>query len=111
MGTEVEEYVSSAQDGLVQVVGAQQNHHQQLKGLGGRQALINRHKWTIPFSSDHELAQTFSSLRDMGFAFGGSPSGWPPSAIFEDLRDKGLLEGKFIEVVWTGKDSVRKIEK
>lgn len=41
-------------------------------------------------------------LNRIGVLFAGGSDGWPPSAIFEDLRGKGLLRGPFKEVASTG---------
>lgn len=45
-------------------------------------------------------------LRDKGIAFAGGIHGWPPSAVFEMLRDQGELSGAFSEIAFTG-SSVR----
>lgn len=42
-----------------------------------------------------------ADLRDHGFAF-STGSGWSPSEVFEELRDKGLLEGSYERISWSG---------
>jgi hypothetical protein len=41
---------------------------------------------------------TLMALRDMGIPFGCAPAGWPPSAIFELLRDRGLVQGQYKQI-------------
>ena len=52
--------------------------------------------------TDKTLATLLGQLRDLNLPFVMAPSGWPPAAIFEDLCDKGLLEGPFQTVTWHG---------
>jgi hypothetical protein len=58
--------------------------------------------WDLPYRSDQQLAEILIALRDAGYPFLGEEHGWPPTAIFEDLRDKGLLSGPFREITWLG---------
>jgi hypothetical protein len=55
----------------------------------------------LAYTDDQSLAIVLSILRDNQIAFVGiNRAGWSPGEIFEDLRDKGLLSGTFIRVVW-----------
>jgi hypothetical protein len=45
-------------------------------------------------------------MRDAGLPFVGSSSGWPPAAVAEELRERGLLQGTWTEVRWTGPGDV-----
>jgi hypothetical protein len=47
------------------------------------------------------LSKLLAQLRDLDVLFGGG-SGWPPAEIFDDLRERGLVQGKFIEITWRG---------
>jgi len=72
-------------------------------GLGGRQDWVEgRPLWILDFDGDQQLASLSARLSSEGVLFAGGLAGWPPAAIFEDLRDKGLLQGSFKEVTWTG---------
>ncbi len=73
-----------------------------VRALGGSRTILRRSKWRLPYDDESELAELMSSLRDAGFAFGGAPHGWPPAAVFAHLREKGLIEGRYVEVVSTG---------
>jgi hypothetical protein len=57
---------------------------------------------TIPFNGEAELARLLEKLRDSGVAFGYGSSGWPPSAIFEELRQRGLVAGPYAELAFVG---------
>ena len=73
---------------------------QHLRQLGARPKFLSRREWVLRYASEQELAAHFGRLRDFGLAFVGGPAGWPPAAIFRDLRDKKLLTGGFTEIVW-----------
>ena len=72
--------------------------------LGGRRQFLSLLRWNIGFASTEELGNLFSSLRDSDVCFAGGPAGWPPAAIFKDLRKKGLVAGCFNEIIWRGKN-------
>ena len=57
---------------------------------------------SIPFTTDAEMATLLSSLRDHGLAFGSALSGWPPAAVFENLRTRGLVSGPYLELLFSG---------
>jgi len=57
--------------------------------------------WIIPYQGQEELAKLLDQLNRIGVLFAGGCAGWQPSAIFEDLRRKGLLHGSFKEVAST----------
>lgn len=51
-------------------------------------------------TTEDELAKILVALRDAGFAMAGGPWGWPPAAVFEDLRSKGKVAGDFTQISW-----------
>ena len=57
---------------------------------------------SVPFATDAELARLLGSLRDHGVAFGSELAGWPPAAVFEDLRTRGLVSGPYLELLFSG---------
>ncbi|HEU0295798.1 MAG TPA: hypothetical protein VFR47_23875 [Anaerolineales bacterium] len=74
-----------------------------LKDLGAKESTINDEVvWIIDFGDDNDLATKLQALNKMGVLFVGEPSGWPPAAIFTDLRERKLLEGTFKEISWRG---------
>lgn len=74
-----------------------------LKELGGRQGHITGEKvWLIDFVDENHEARLLSKLNEAGFLFVGEPAGWPPAEVFDYLREKGLVNGKFTEISWVG---------
>ncbi len=58
--------------------------------------------WVIDFSNHDELAEKLDRLNKIGFIFEGEPTGWPPAEVFDHLRKKNLIIGRFKEVRWRG---------
>lgn len=58
--------------------------------------------WNFGFRDKNSLVSLLVALRDLGFGFVGGPAGWLPAAVFEELRDGGLLTGAYEEIVWLG---------
>ena len=48
------------------------------------------------------LAAAFRMLQRHDVPFADAPHGWPPAAIFDELRDAGLVEGTISRVSWHG---------
>lgn len=57
----------------------------------------------IHTDNEEDLARVLQALRDYGVALAGGTHGWPPAETFAELRDKGLVTGEFIEVVFAGR--------
>lgn len=73
---------------------------QSIIDLGGRE-LDESTDYVLEFTGENEKIRLFTVLRDMGVAFSGGRD-WSPSEQFEDLRDKGLITGKYKHIVWWG---------
>ena len=89
-------------NGYAQVICRDRSLNSQLKALGGNRGFLKRNRWQFRYSDESNLASIVSALRDLGFAFMGGPAGWPPAAVFEDLREKNLLRGSYLKIVWVG---------
>lgn len=50
-------------------------------------------------------------LRNKGIAFGYDEHGYSPSGVFQLLREKGVIQGKFKEIYWVGPGQIRVREK
>ena len=94
-------FVRSAEAGSVVVDVEGGIDAEQLHALGARRKLLSRHRWVLGWEDDKGLAVVLAALRDLGFAFAGG-QGWPPAAQFERLRELGMVEGPYLEVVWRG---------
>ena len=95
-------HVEHVQGGLVRVNATDPASRELVRSLGASGSLLGRDSFTLPYDSDEALARLLTVLRDAGFALGHQAHGWPPSAIFEDLRDRGLVSGTFLAISWTG---------
>ncbi|MDT9678388.1 hypothetical protein F6R97_28185 [Pseudomonas sp. JV414] len=62
---------------------------------------LNEYKIITP--NDEILAGVFKQLRDLEVYFSDGRE-WCPAEVFEYLRDKGLLTGKFTMISWTSPD-------
>ncbi len=72
-----------------------------LAALGGRD-LGREGQWAYAYGDEAELTRLFAALRDIGVPFQGGESGWPPAELFAVLREKGTLQGSFLEAVFGG---------
>ena len=57
---------------------------------------------SLPYTTDDELAQLVVALIEKGYAFTDEPAGWPPAAIVQTLKDKGLVQQSFTAITWSG---------
>jgi len=72
-----------------------------VRNLGGFRQLFPTRTWGINYEDEKRLASILVSLRDSGVPF-SSGRQWPPSDVFEDLREKGLVAGKYKKIFWHG---------
>lgn len=54
----------------------------------------------LPFSSKTELAAALTALQRAGFLFADETAGWPPAAVFQQLRDEAFVNGAVRTVSW-----------
>lgn len=66
-----------------------------LRALGGRRSLVMPHSWTLRYADDRDLGRLLGKLRDLGLGFVRLPYDWAPAQVFELLRDRGLVEGRY----------------
>ena len=95
--------VSLISTDTIRIENVSNNLLDSLKNLGAKENTINNEAvWSIHFGDDNDLAEKLQQLNKLGVLFAGEPSGWPPAAIFEDLRERKLVDGSFKEISWTG---------
>lgn len=73
--------------------------------LNALQSASDSTLWSIPVETGDALASIFTVLRDLDVAFLDLPGGWPPAAVFEQLRDEGKISGPFTSVRFSGANS------
>ena len=101
--TQPHNYVSSIQDNQVvirqvtpaiaSVIIAHEGHK-----LGSE----DEESWVVNAADEQALTKLLSVLQEADVLFVGGPTGWPPAAVVDDLREQGVLHGAFQEVVWHG---------
>ena len=96
-------YISQILGKQMQLKSATEELEGTLIRLGGRRTSIEgRPAWVLDFEGESQLASLLAVLNGEGVLLAGGPAGWPPAEILADLRDKGLFQGSFREVTWTG---------
>jgi len=63
---------------------------------------ISDREATLPYTTDDELAELVVELIEKVYAFTDEPGGWPPAAIVQTLKDKGLVQQPFTAITWSG---------
>jgi hypothetical protein len=79
-----------------------------LKRLGLRRSLLPWGEINARFRPPlhfEAMAQLARGLIELGLAFSAGRE-WSPSEVVQDLRDRGLLDGPFTEIAWTGPEWV-----
>ena len=77
-----------------------------LKSIGGKKSFFNSKKWTFKYSDKKELSSILTKLNDQGFYFLNVPHGWPPYAVFLQLRDEGFVDSDCKEITYDGKEYI-----
>jgi hypothetical protein len=70
--------------------------------LNARQAASDPTLWIIPAETQTDLLSVLTDLRDSGVPFLDLPAGWPPAAVFEQMREEGKLSWTFTAVTFGG---------
>jgi hypothetical protein len=81
-----------------------------LKKLGAVEDESEKFRLTIELHTEIEKINAFSALRDSGIPFSAGHD-WSPAAQFEELRDRGLLNGKYKHIGWRGPNDYKIEEK
>lgn len=59
----------------------------------------------LPFSSKVELAEVLTVLQRAQFFFADELAGWPPAAVFQQLREESLVSGVVLTVSWRSQNA------
>jgi len=60
----------------------------------------------VPYDSKQSLAAAFTALQQLGVPVGDELAGWPPAAVFQQLRSEGLVTGSIKTVSWRSRNEV-----
>ena len=65
----------------------------------------------VPFRDRSELARLLTWLQALDVPFLDGGPGWTPAAVFQSMRQEGLVEGSIIGIFWSkpGSPEFRKI--
>lgn len=71
--------------------------------MGAKSKIFDAEIWRLNYENkdNSDLSKKLEELRDLDFCFAGAAGGWPPAAVFEYFREKGLVHGKIIEIMWS----------
>ncbi len=98
MQTSLCAYVQQADGNTVQVVLVDTTAQPALGALGLQGVPPILHACV---ADDAAKARMFVALRDLGVAFSAGRE-WCPAEVFAWLRERGLLEGAYLRIAWTG---------
>jgi hypothetical protein len=60
---------------------------------------------SLSFKNSQELSKILSLLQSLQIPFADASAGWPPAAVFAQLRDQGLVQGAITTIVWVAPDT------
>jgi hypothetical protein len=92
--------------GKIFIDNVQQELIKSLKDLGGQEEEPDNANIIIKYSDENEKVRLFKELRDLGIAFSAGRD-WSPSEQFEELRERGLITGKYKHIGWSGPDNYK----
>ncbi|MDR6673669.1 hypothetical protein [Xanthomonas sp. 1678] len=92
-------YVEKADGAAIRVKLPDRRLHDALAALGF--AAAQPDAWLLQVADDAHKATAFAALRALGVAFADGRE-WSPAEVFAHLRERGLLSGAFLRIVWTG---------
>ena len=97
----VRPYVMTMTSFQLQIHAADPASQAVVKSLGGTRGWFMRSTWTldVDHEEDRKVAAIFRTLRDAGFGFeDNTRDDVTPARTFDDLVEKGLLDGEFRRV-------------
>lgn len=97
------DYIDAVQNDQVIVKSKELDKIQFLIELGFKKKWFSVDEFYMKYRSEKDLAGIFSLLNTKGFIFASDSNGWPPAAIFEYLREKGLVKGSIKKILWKGR--------
>jgi hypothetical protein len=98
------DFVESVLGNHVRVVCEDATLREKVLALG---AVVFTGALELKMSSKQELAVVIQQLQKLGLPFGDEPAGWPPAAVFIQLREEGIVSGTVKTVSWVGPNNPR----
>jgi hypothetical protein len=71
---------------------------EQILDTGGLSS--QKYEIAINYSCEQELAAIFSMLQNLEIPFSDQLAGWPPAAVFDYLKEKGMISGSIKRISW-----------
>lgn len=100
MSAEVPPYVRRADADEIEVACVDPATARRLSALGFGAQAGDDSVWVLTAADAADKARVLGALRDAGLPFGRGRE-WSPAEVFEELRDQGLVQGRFCEIVWS----------
>jgi hypothetical protein len=101
-------FVRSIQGNTIEIVSLDDGLEAALLALGAVPKSKPSSAWSLQVADESELPAALAALRDLDISFAGGTHGWPPAEIFADYRDRGLMNGDFWEVVFSGPGQLKR---
>ena len=92
-------YIEWIQDTNIYIRVNDRYSKRMIRNLGAHKVFLKR-LWKISLVDKKDITRILCTLRDNNIAF-SSGREWPPSEIFEELREKNLLRGKYTKIYWS----------
>lgn len=74
-----------------------------LKEMGATEDVsTGENYWKMDFENDDVLLEKLIQLNKLGFLFVGEAAGWPPAEVFDYMKERKSVSGKFKEIRWRG---------
>ena len=99
-------YVTEISNVKIKLIVVDKSLVQSLKDIGARKLILDANAMEFKLNSEESKIRALKNLMKEEIYFVGGSSGWPPSEILKELRDKNVVEGKIKEVVWRGPDEM-----
>ena len=78
-----------------------------LNELNVHKRWFQKNIWEIKYKTNNDLAKILNMLRIQGALFSSDPFGWGPAEVFDNLKDKGFVDGEIIRISWIGNGKYR----
>lgn len=99
-------YIKWIQKNKITLFCGDTKRYHSLEIIGAKRKIFNRKIWIINCKDEDDLADKLQKLNSNGFMFAGGLHGWNPADIYILMRNKKLVTGTIIEIVWKEKNQI-----